>query len=588
MADILDYLPQTSPTPPPVPVAPPPTGSTTQREGYTISTSSLPKGLQAKVDQKSKDFTALSTDLQAQLKANTDQILSNADATKAAIDQSTAAKVAQSGISSDIESAQLKNKTDILSAFGINMNDPNNIVARDVQTIRQAHDQRMDLADQIAQLHADGPPTNPLMWFINSIKSVPLINAHNDLLRKENSASQDLEQAQRDAANQTLLQPAAIQDKINAKKLADANATIAQGELDKQATTGAARAKVAQNIIEMSHLAGQDLTQTIQLAEAQRVHTSTTYSDTSKVSAADNAEQRFLAPINTAIAQFGLTPFQSKLAFDRLDKKTQDTILKWTQFGRPGSSPGETTAALNDILGSTNLRMVSKDAPDVQSFWTSVKNNGMGALSALEQAAIQNPAAREAIKATKNDPNALMALGIDTWAKAKIEEVNKPTLDMSKISRDNPYQLDYNRVATDSRLADNPIAAAITTRPPNTIVNDHLLQSIALADVLNKKKTAPQAAQELADFYRTGVFAQQTNRAMTTMGLPMLTKYPVTAQGPGLFAPTMTIDMMNPQSIENYLTRQVIASPMQQAGAPEASTLLGAGSTTGSPKGANR
>lgn len=535
-----------------------PGSSTTQRLSISESKHQLPPGAAEDLVAKQKTFAELSTNLQAQLVKLSSDILGGAGTMGAAATEAGQAKAEAIAAKAREDIITNQSQNQVADAFHVNLNtDPDSVIGKNMQIVSDSRDQRTNLQDQIAQLRSTGgsPLTDPIGWLVNSVRQLPLIAQHNALVTKENNAASNISLAQGLAKQQAGIQPAALGEAINTKGIADAKVAISEATLQKQQFEQAARAHVAQFVIEQSKLAGHDLSTTLDVDRLLGVSTTTT----SAVSEKDKAEDDQMKPIRLAAQSLGLDPtIMTKTGFKALSPELQAKWVKIGSQGRLGISPGDAISTLYDTYGVA-LKNINKDVPAAGAFLQNAVNQGINEQSTLEQAAVMDPKLAFKLKSAKSVSERL-TLGIDTWVKKKEDEANPEKSNFAKLPDDNPYKLNYGYASKQPELADNPYAKLVRDTPKGVTVNDQLLLAGAVADInsTTKPKSPAQASQELYDYYSKGMARQVSDTRMETFGFKPKDSYPLVAKVGTITA--QPVDMLNRASIERYLIHQAVAA----------------------------
>jgi hypothetical protein len=544
------------------------TSTTSSRTGTSSTRRTLPPEIADSLITKNNQVSALNATNIAQLQTLVQGILGNADTTKTAIDSSATAKTEVDKLALQKAGIEQDSKNNVLSAAGINLNDSNNILAKNMETITRNNAERTELSTQITALKSKDMLTDPVGWLMDSVKQLPLIARHNALLVERNNAIGNIEQAQRIATNQTAIQPANLKNVYNDMALASANQNYAAASLEKAKVTGVAQAQVANTIIHQSNLAGEDFTKDLRLGELLGTSTTVSTMEGEKESQSDKDAQQLLDRVNLVQRSMGLPAF-NKLTFSMLDKDKKQLLLDAAMFSpksqegsfRIGKTPSEAVSYIYSTWGTNGLQSMQEQAPAAAQLYTHIIRQGEATATALKNAAALNPGGQEAhiLKGAKNDREVIEE-GIKKWTD-KIEKEVEPKNNYLGLSTDNPYKLQYQVAGSRKELAGNPygqFAAAQQKQAPGVKLDDTVMLTKALADITTGKQDVGTVAKNLQEFYVKGTTAQYTDMRMNQFGFKPIESYPVATAIYTL--QSRPVNLFSRESIENFLVQQVAAS----------------------------
>lgn len=549
--------------------------ATTETGTSTTSSKVIPPEVQAGLESSMSRASKLGDNLIGLLSGLKDQLLGNSRNTQAAVatvgEQSANLATAEGQQKLDT----LNSRNDVLSVFGINLNDPgaNQGLLENTKTVQAAMAARAPIDQQLTALQSTDPLQDPLGWFVNNIKAMPLVESRNALVRQENAAAENIQRLQSLAANQSALQPAdtarAIQDQTYAQaKLAEAQAKVKIGELEGQAVQN-----ISRTVNEQMVIANADVSQRLAFAKLMAERFATTYGATERETAVTKQakdDQDAFDLTNLMLSTIGVKPV-NKSTIRAYDKDTQTRMVKAGMSGVWGRDLAESVSTIHEIAGDAGMQRLLEQQPVVGKFLQQVVQGGKQELDAAINVAATNPNVMMELKQQKTDADRLQ-YGISIWQKKKEDELK--ARDFSRLSMDNPAKIDYGATANLPNLANNMTAkyvqayAANGAKGMNIVIDDKLLLANAVAAVQLDPKSLSKVAVDLFDFYNVGTATKSMNIGVKQMGWNPPTfkggrDYPVQASVTTFS--NKPVQLLNPASIEQWITQQVAASASTSA-----------------------
>ncbi len=529
------------------------TMATSTRE--SVSGRDVPPEVQQALTDSQARSASISDSVLKNLQGMTDFITGNTakvtDALRSEGEASATAAETQGSINADRVNAQ----NDLLSTFGININDPtaNQGLVDNIRTIQQTQEARKPITAQIAALRSTDMLSDPAGWLVNNFKAMPLIAKHNALNSIENEAVQNLQALQALHSNQAAKQPEATAQLLQTKAYAAAKLARAEADQKIAATEGIAQQNIARNLVEQANISGADVSQRLAMAKLYAERFSITNGQSEK----DGADTDLLKQVNLQAATLGLAPY-TKLTFSTLPGDTKDRLVRASSSGTWGRDIGEAISTIHELKGDRGIQQLTMDQPMLGKFLQSAVAGGTAELQAMESTAAKTGIPNQALKQAKTDADRLQA-GISSWqAKMKAETVAG---DYSKLSEGNPAKLDYAMTANLPALATSPTAKFVRDYAANGVkgsavkMDDNLLLSNAIARVQTDPTSLPKVSQDLYKFYKGGTTAKNMDVGLSQLGWPPTNEYPVWA-GITTFK-SHAVQLLNPTSIENWLQMQV-------------------------------
>jgi hypothetical protein len=457
----------------------------------------------------------------------------------------------------DIEIADVKNRENILSTYGININskdEAGNLAQQQaLATIKQMEAIRGPLADQIAVLKGTNPLDDPAGWLVNNFKALGLEQTYNAVDNRQKIAIDHLNQIQALATKQAAIQPADVTESIQLRSYAEAQYARAKATADIAQTESAAKQHIARSMTEQLNLVNADLSHRFAAARLYQEKFSLSQADVARTKA-EKEEQDYFNVLNMFGDTFGMKPL-NKISIKLFDKETMDSFARAAHTGS-FQNMGEAVSTMHKLIGDNGFADLQKKSPVLGDFLVDAVKGGQAELDKLYEKDRTNGTSNPLFKVYKTDKERL-ELGIDLWQKAKEEELLYK--DYSKLSVDNPRKIDYARANTLPELASNSVTTL--TKNFKGVVSDELIINNAVGSALNDPSTIPKLAQDIATYYRTATESRAGSQGLSQYGWKKekSIQYPV-------FYNKSKIDMFNPAQIEQQLTIQYATNAAYAAG----------------------
>jgi hypothetical protein len=457
----------------------------------------------------------------------------------------------------NIEIAEVRNRENVLSTYGININakdEAGNLAQQQaLATIKQMEAIRGPLADQIAVLKGTNPLDDPAGWLLNNFKALGLEQTYNAVDNRQQQAIKHLTEVQALATRQAAIQPADVTESIQLRSYAEAQYARAKATADIAQTESVAKQHIARSMTEQLNLVNADLSHRLAVARLYSEKFSLSQADVARTKA-EKEEQDYFNVLNMFGDTFGMKPL-NKVSIKLFDKETMDSFARAAHTGS-FQNMGEAVSTMHKLIGDNGFAKLQKESPVLGDFLVDAVKGGQAELDKLYEKDRVNGTSNPLFKVYKTDKER-MELGIDLWQKAREEELLFK--DYSKLSTDNPRKIDYARANSLPELASNSVTTL--TKNFKGVVSDQLIINNAVASAINDPTTIPKLAQDIATYYRTATESRAGSQGLSQYGWKKekSISYPVVYD-------KSRVDMFNPAQIEQQLTIQYAAFAASAAG----------------------
>lgn len=533
-------------------------GSSSERT--TTTTKDIPDTISVPLEKSLNRTHSLTDSVLSGLNILQQSILKTNDqfntATRIQGDSIAASKIAEGG--ADV--GRLKSREQVLSTFGINLNDDGvgNAAVDNAQIILNTQRARAPIDQQIATLRNVNPLQDPAAWLVNNFKALGLREQQSALVDQEAAATSNLTSLQRLASSQAAIQPAAIQQQVQDKALADAHAAKAAAEVQIAQFGQTSNQQLASSIINQLHVSNADTANWIAMARLYQERTASSIGLSERDSAKTELSDQ-LVNINMFAGSLGLGPF-TKTDLNAMSPDKRKILVDASNFKTWGRNIAESSSNLITILGEPGINRVIKDQPVFGKFLQQVLKGGNDELNAIlthDDAVVRETLSRKGLKTDQEK----LEYGIGKWLDKKNADL--ASNNNLRLSKDNPAKADFS-VAIDPSMANNLIAKGIIeSEKANKPITDEGLLIGLIARGKEFPKEIGMYAKQYSEFYRAATANKAANVGLAQMGFKMPPKYPMSAGITTFF--DKRFDAMSASSVEQWLTEQVISGVRNDA-----------------------
>jgi hypothetical protein len=406
---------------------------------------------------------------------------------------------------------------------------------------------RLQKEDEINQRLAVGFFDNPIAYLTNLTRLPGMVQEHNALARKTQQLDDNITQRQQHSASHQNVTAASAVEAIRLQEEGKAKAESAK-----------ARERVAALEIENAGTNAKNLLQVLSVESGQ-------------------------AEMGARIAQMARDQLMKDEAFAKLKKeeqeqaievKTVNTMLEplgssidertWKEMTPASKLPlrtlasrgsyGNSLAEAYETITGSGLYNRSKATPSLVATIDAITDQVNARARQIE--------AKDALKKGKPQEYRAQALaGLESeWKEAAAKGS-----DRERQPQGSPFTLNFNFLLASGRYKDTMVGEVMQKRAQSNMLGgaaglqfDDFAQE-ALAQVMAKKKTPGQAAQEIASFYSAADTLNYAERGLAMFHIPMPQSYTVFA-GPA----QRELDARNPAQVEQFLQLRSQALLQQQ------------------------
>lgn len=460
---------------------------------------------------------------------------------KGAAAATEAAAIATSQAAGEARRAQ------ILTSLNLNPDVTNNRMMQAMNVINETEAALLPMKAEIDQRMAVGFFDNPVEWLINQTRLPGMVQTYNGMVATQKSAEGMYKTTASIANTQQAISSSMDADLILAKGKATADRVAAD------AAETAARVKAdtagagARDALTQMQLLGQKIGLQGQALALTRQTISETAGESERAKAV-RAEEESLANINKILVAAGGNPIPTVQQFKQLPTAKKEVLLSAATSGKFGKNFAESFELL---FNDGNRDKVAKGGGATVIHWVNGTNGAAGQV--VQQEMIQAEKLKQ-----KYDPR-----------KQQFEELNKlqsqyeaqAAIDMRFASPYNPFKIDYQTMSKLPELQNNAVAQWVNkygpkgTEPIMATVDEQIMLNQFAQFVARGTLTAPQAAREIATYYKVATAKQAELTQYALFGLSTPEKaYAIKVKG--LKTP---VDLGDTTQVENVITNKVAA-----------------------------
>lgn len=537
--------------------------------GMSYRTKSADPGLQGAMVQATQQFNGIADNNLQMLQAMGVQSATAGEQLKGGIDAKTTAEAAGATAAASREMDLNNRDTKLLDAFNLNPDNPGNMLVDSMDKMTMASQTADHLKPQVDQLMAVNPLTDPVAWVAAQFQLSSLVPQYNAAIQNRDRASGELAVRQQLDSQQKSLTPASTIETIQNERAAKIAMSQAQGTIDK--------AKIDQDMIstkvrylnEELSVAGTKA----QLSMSQNRMMLDTWGYHQEDGAKAD-QQKMLDNANMILLGLGQAPLTGVTMLKGLNKDDQEFL---TLSNPQAMDPGKALAFIARSGGQATLRAKSPVMAGVVS--QMMQDGGNVAAASYpawkSQGMSDKQMQEKAFNQVYNNYRDVIATG-----------------DMTRAAPDNPYRMKPIIYATAPGLEDNSIAKFVVQNKNLPVLGEREIMANAVSQV-NSGRSPRDVANDVTQFVSLGMRNQNRQMGLATLGFDPATQTvrggkkitPEVSYGinSDIFAPNLfsqisglagfsslpfagqtggkaNVQLMNPVSVENFLTEQSIKS----------------------------
>ena len=529
--------------------------STSSHTATSTRSKVLPADVQTNLLNSASQATAARGGLMSLLTALTGQSQVAAEGVKTATGEMAAAAGQQATASAEQVAATYDLKQKIKTAMGLDIENPDSAMSKDLSIIVNAEDTIRNLRPAVDAAQAANPLTDVFGWLKGQVDLMTLAPKYNAAVVAQKTAQENIDARKRNANGMeqfgSAAQVQAAKDEANAKAVqAAAQARRDSAKVDMEMV--GQRMSVARIAAQLGE---EEFKQNTQLASILAV-----WQQEAERSGASAAEAKTFENIQKARIAAGMPPLSSVTEMKAMSTKEKTALLSMLDENGNFRSLGQGMASIEE-LGSKSSLALTRPA---QVEWLNVAHKA--ALPELQKASLDPTNA-------KKDSRELAAEVIDKMATSWVRGAAEREYD--KLGAGNPYRIMAGLAARSPALENNPLAQYVKELKPSQAgqVTEKELFAYTIAQLENKKINLDQATKQLTDFFREGYRHQWEQLDAAKFGFNINNpkskevEYPVSSFG--LYESTVAdwinmgnkgtggVQLMNDASVRNALVREL-------------------------------